>query len=582
MSQTSDATNIAQDPIPTAAVAVERDPTDWLAQASKILPWVLLIGLFVATLWNRVTQPGDLHDDDQSKTMAYTVDMVRNHQWALPRDMYRQPATKPPMYNWLTLPVLYVTQTWAPWVFKFPSLVAAISTCGLILLACWTLFSSTTDGNALARQSVASNIRLASLPAGIGVVSVAIFLSNQPVTRMMYLARPDMLLTMFLSGAWIFGTIALMRQAGSTRLYAILFWICVAGASLTKGPPALAALVYVLIAAPLFAGGWRALRRLHWWYAIPLLLLPLGLWLALGYKQSGSEFFRVIFVQELATRLTGGGPEGTDPKPWWQMMVWFFDRFSPWSVLVMAVVLGIPLRQWSRHALAPVVLWTVLVMIFFSIPGGKRADYLLPIYPPAAIACAFLLVGAGAWLGISPVRAMVVVCLVGAYMNSHPATRRVASSDPIEQFAKKIAPLVRKETLVVVNVGGYQPLLPLLGRFNGTPPIPLDGDARLRWYTELANSHWVVMPVSPLFKNVKVLSGEVPAGRLSKNVQLALYHVGEENSPSRTDLRNMYRRRINGVNSSSQVNEGPTTTQSTTRPARPPRPGARAPARTRR
>jgi hypothetical protein len=166
-------------------------------------------------------------------------------------------------------------------------------------------------------------------------------------------------------------------------------------------------------------------------------------------------------------------------------------------------------------------------------------------------------------------------------MGSHPANRRVASSDPIEQFARKVGPIVRKETLVVVNVGGYQPLLPLLGRFNGTPPIPLDGEARLRWYSELSNAHWVVMPVNPQWKNVKVLSGEVPGGRLSKMVQLALYHVGDENSPSKTDLRNLYRRRINGVNSSSQVNEDSATTQSTTRPARTPRRNVRAAPRAR-
>jgi 4-amino-4-deoxy-L-arabinose transferase-like glycosyltransferase len=572
MSQSPGVTKLTQDPVPMATLAADREPTDWIALGRRLLPWIMLSGLFAATLWYRVTQPGDLHDDDQSKTMAYTVDMVRNHQWALPRDMYRQPATKPPMYNWLTLPMLYVTQRWSPWVFKFPSVVAAIVTCGMILLSSWRIFSPTAQRPLALPQPVPNNIQLASLPIGIGIVAVAIFISSQPVTRMMYLSRPDMLLTMFLTGAWILGTIALLKQSGSTRLEAALFWLCIAGASLTKGPPALAPLIYVLIAAPLFAGGWDRLKRLHWWLAIPLLLLPLGLWLALGYKQSGREFFRVIFVQELFSRFSGGGPEGLEAKPWWQMMVWFFERFSPWSVLVMAVVLGIPLRLWSKHALAPVIAWTVLVLVFFSIPGGKRADYLLPIYPPAAIACSFLLVYAGAWLGISPTRAMVVTCLAGAYLVVHAPSRRVPTSDPIEHFARRISPIVRKEPLVVVNVAGYQPLLPLMGRFTGTPPIPLDGEARQKWYGEINGAHWVVMPVNPKWSNARVISGPVPGGKNNHLLDLALYHIGDEGAPTKNEVRNMYRRRIAGVNSSSQMGAAPSTTRSASRTPRSPRP----------
>src|SRR6188472_4207995 len=104
MSQTRgiDQLPIAKSGGPAArAQAVHRD---WVALTRASVPWVLLAGQFVVMLWSRMIQPGDLHDDDQSKTMAYTVDMIRNRQFALPHDMYRQPATKPPMYNWLTIP----------------------------------------------------------------------------------------------------------------------------------------------------------------------------------------------------------------------------------------------------------------------------------------------------------------------------------------------------------------------------------------------------------------------------------------------------------------------------------------------
>ena len=158
-----------------------------LARAS--IPWVLLAGLFVVMLWSRMIQPGDLHDDDQSKTMAYTVDMIRNHQFALPRDMYRQPATKPPMYNWLTIPFLYVFQSWKGLVFSSLDSgsdrdLRADRRRGAKLLG------ANPSRPLQLPQPPPSSINPSMLPLGMGVVAAAIFLASQPVNRVMYLARP--------------------------------------------------------------------------------------------------------------------------------------------------------------------------------------------------------------------------------------------------------------------------------------------------------------------------------------------------------------------------------------------------------
>jgi 4-amino-4-deoxy-L-arabinose transferase-like glycosyltransferase len=520
-------------------------PRQWRASeiaviAQRVFPWALLAGVFAMLLWTRMLQPGDLHDDDQSKTMTYTVDMITNHQFAMPRDQYYQPATKPPLYNWLDVPCIYLLQSWSAFAFKLPSILAALATCGLIIYGTRVLLLGTRRRPLALPEPVSSNVVRSAIPIGAGIAAAGIFLANPTVVRMMYLCRPDMLLTAFLTGAWVCATIALLREDRPTRLLAALFWICVGGASLTKGPPALAVLIYAPIAAWLFApDGFASLRRLHAWMALPFVVVPLAAWMTLGYIQGGTRFFHVYFVQEIFTRFAGGGPEGTEPKPWWQMATWFFIRFSPWSVLVMAAVVGLPLRKWRSHVLAPVVLWILLVLVFFSIPGSKRADYLLPMYPPAAIAAAFLLVVLGSWLGVTPTRVMLVISIVAIWVAVYPERRRVITSAPTEAFVRTLRSYVGKnDSLVMVNITGYQPLLPLMGRFTGTRPLPVNKETSEKWLAEMQSAKWVIIPYPNRWSNpVAVTNGPAPAGKDGRDVQLALYKVGAENSPTKRDFR---------------------------------------------
>jgi 4-amino-4-deoxy-L-arabinose transferase-like glycosyltransferase len=322
-------------------------------------------------------------------------------------------------------------------------------------------------------------------------------------------------------------------------LLAALFWIFVGGASLAKGPPALAILIYIPIAAWLFAPDrFASLRRLHAWMAVPFVVVPLMAWLTLGYIQGGKRFFDVL-KHETFSRVSAGGPEGLEAKPWWQMAVWFFIRFSPWSMLVLAAVLGLPLRKWRSHVLAPVVLWIVLVLIFFSITGSKRADYLLPMYPPAAIAAAFLLVVLGSWLGVTPTRVMLVICVVAVWVAVYPERRRVITSEPTEIFARKIRSIVGKnDSLVMVNITGYQPLLPLMGRFTGTRPLPINEHSSKIWLQQMQSAKYVVMPYPNRWEGyLAITPGNVPAGKDGREVKLALYRVGADDSPKKTDFR---------------------------------------------
>jgi 4-amino-4-deoxy-L-arabinose transferase len=481
---------------------------------------MLLAGTFTMLLFTRVRQIGDLYDADQPKTMAYSVDMIRNHQWALPRDTQLEPATKPPMFNWLSIPSLLYAGQWQPWAFKLPSIIAAAATCALIVLAC--------------RRS-------SGIPGGTGMVAACIFITSYSAIKLMYFARPDMLLTAFLTGAWVSGTRAVTRAEGSTKGAALAFWVCVAGAALTKGPPALIPIVYVVIASRWIAGSWSTLRRLHWMMAIWVLALPVVAWMAFGFVQGGRRFL-LVMARELEAHLFSSGATALVKRAWWQMPAWFLSRNQPWATLAVAGLIAVPVRQWTRHALAPAILWMLLVMALLCVSGSKRLDYLLPVYPAAAVLAAATLMAAGSFLKMTTTRALLAVMVYAVFLSLNPERRGVLSSDGIEDFATTIKPIINDDPMVVVGVAGYQPLLPLIGRFDGTIPMPTRNGLLPQQHEHLLeqieHAKWAVLPLDENWQ-AQVASDEkklIYTGDGVKPIRLGLYHIGDSHAPTTADL----------------------------------------------
>src|SRR5437667_11035041 len=72
----------------------------------RTLCQILLGCCAVVMLSSRVTAPSALQRFDQPRTVSYTADIVVNGRWLLPRDMFGHVATKPPLVNWMAVPVV--------------------------------------------------------------------------------------------------------------------------------------------------------------------------------------------------------------------------------------------------------------------------------------------------------------------------------------------------------------------------------------------------------------------------------------------------------------------------------------------
>ncbi|HEX8324681.1 MAG TPA: hypothetical protein VF595_12305 [Tepidisphaeraceae bacterium] len=520
--------------------------------------------------------PHDLYEKDQPKTMAYTADVVLNHRFALPRDVIYQPATKPPMYNWIGAAVVQTTGVWSEWTLKCPSVLGVLATGAIVF--------------AMARRATQSVDTAAVI---VGLLAVGVWFTfgsnvrHGSVLRLSYLARPDMLLCAFVTGAWACFTIAIERPTLRKAFApAVGGWLCVTAAALTKGPAALMPIAFALLyplllsRAPTVAsderngaephtpftpvpqtdGLLRRYARLWLPLGLPIVVLGVGTWLTFIMRQDETHFRQVIWGAEVASRLTEKSPEGFVSPPY-QSVMWFVTKAQPWGAIALGGLLASVCVPRLRRIAGPAALYLAIVLIGLSLPAGKRQDYLLVTYPPAAVLLAvfvadlvrFRVVAAAAlvglvgvminesvWLALRlnhsgitgridwpvlgavgvlavlafvverrrrlPLAAFAVVpLLLAAMLGRQHWTKSIEAqsrwSDRAVAFAADVRRIVRPDQRLLVLVRGKHPLTTLLGRHPGSYLTRQD----------LAASEFVILPVQPDLQAER-LSGPLPVG----------------------------------------------------------------------
>jgi 4-amino-4-deoxy-L-arabinose transferase-like glycosyltransferase len=168
------------------------------------------------------------------------------------------------------------------------------------------------------------------------------------------------------------------------RLNAAGMYLALAAGVLLKGP--------IGVVLPLgVAAAWLLLhrqlpRRLGLWWGLPLLALltvPIYLW---ANVQSGGEFFRAFLWHHNVERGLGGS-EVLRAHPWWFYAPHLAADFLPWSLLLPVAAWSFVRRGWWRddpQARFGLV-WLLTITLLLSAARFKRADYLLPAFPGAAL-----------------------------------------------------------------------------------------------------------------------------------------------------------------------------------------------------
>jgi 4-amino-4-deoxy-L-arabinose transferase-like glycosyltransferase len=109
-----------------------------------------------------------------------------------------------------------------------------------------------------------------------------------------------------------------------------------------------------------------------------------GVWLAIVWNKP--QFQHAVLGTELGNKLRGAAPQG---RPVYYYVKELFGRTEPWPLVALAALWFARGKDEWRRARFCAIWWLVVVLLFTLMPD-KRADRLLPAYPPM-----FMLAGLG-------------------------------------------------------------------------------------------------------------------------------------------------------------------------------------------
>lgn len=202
------------------------------------------------------------------------------------------------------------------------------------------------------------------------------------------IARIDIVLCMFFTLAMLLFYKAYLEKKKPVPIFIYLFYVVLAVSVLVKGP------VSVVLAGLTILG--LAAKRRNWkmlWELKPISGFLIGTVIALPWyiyesmKTSGS-FALDFFVNQNLDRFLGVNTEYCEGQR--KTVLFYFPNLLagalPWSVFL-------PFGLWHfrkkflrlRMETDFLVMWVLAVFLFFSCSCIKRGDYVLPLYPAAAI-----------------------------------------------------------------------------------------------------------------------------------------------------------------------------------------------------
>jgi len=237
-----------------------------------------------------------------------------------------------------------------------------------------------------------------------GLLAGLILTTALPFFTYGHLAIPDMMVGAFL--AWSLYWFLRARRSDWAVGPLVGFYLFVALAIATKGPPGYAALAAAVVTI-LGTDGPRGLVRLRPVLGLSILALCALPWIVPYQLQSHGEFASQVLAEEYGTRFLRGSVLGR-PARLGDPLVAFF----PWTIFLVAA------PWWWRRVpddgRRRVVLWTVTLWLLFVLSAPPQDHYLVPLYPLFALLTAEFLARGGAPEGRRPLRVAAAASLVCA------------------------------------------------------------------------------------------------------------------------------------------------------------------------
>lgn len=333
---------------------------------TTVRSWIIiLIGLAVILFAIRITGTADLEDNSQSRNVGYAMDLIERGNWLVQYDLQGHILSKPPLHTWL-IGLIATPFGLNRMTMVLPSFLAVISMTLLVFYI--------------------GRSRYGLLAGGIAGLSVVL---APLLVRQMGMIRSDAVFALAVTaGAWV------AFRAWETGRGWVVFWICAAVATLTKGP-----LGIVLAGTGLLACFWEGIgraplggrRRDH----VMGILVFTGIclaWILPALWFHGRALVDKMIFDELLGHVTTADNEAVKAnfllrisRPTANLM----GRFVPFSLLAVWGLFRV--FRWPDETEAGrrferfLACWLLAGLLIFSLAAHHRADLLLPIWPAAAL-----------------------------------------------------------------------------------------------------------------------------------------------------------------------------------------------------
>jgi|UniRef100_A0A7C3SLB2 4-amino-4-deoxy-L-arabinose transferase-like glycosyltransferase len=330
------------------------DPS-WGSPASAGTPdWLYVLGLTLtgaALFFYHLGAPG-LMDPDEGRYAEIAREMLLLKDWVTPQLNFLPYLEKPPLVYWLTA-LSFQAFGLTEGAARLPAAASALAGVLLLYFLGKTLWNPQT-----------------------GFRSALILATSGGYVILGRLIILDMPLTLFLSLGIVLGYLAYIREQRP-----LLFWayLALALALLIKGPVA-------LMLAALVWGIWTLLDRRHpltfWLHPLGLAilaLLALPWFVLMSMKYPG--FLRFFLGEQHVGRYVAGS---IHKNPFYYYVPVLFGLMLPWGWLL-PWSLGRLRQAGARGHRLFLLIWAGVILLFFTISGGKLAPYILPALPPLAL-----------------------------------------------------------------------------------------------------------------------------------------------------------------------------------------------------
>ena len=329
---------------------------------------VLLLVVLCGVLYFPYLGSTPFFDKGEPREALAVQDIVQRGEWLVPLKVATIPS-KPPLMHWSAALVTKMTGSLTEATIRFPS--AFYATLGVLLIY-W-----------LGRQIFDGTTAL----LGAAILATTMVYQDQALS-----ARVDMTMCFFITASLAL-FYALYRGYLKRPLWFYVFYIVVGIGTLAKGP--LGVLLPALIAASL-ALAERRWNMIHKFCFHPGVILTLVLatgWYVVAVTRGGEGFFDRQILDENLSRFVGGSGHS---QPIYYYVPYLFTLGMPWGMFLPLLLWDVfkTRLQTGDHRLF-LKLWVLVMFVFFSISVGKRAVYLLPLYPALSLLLAAWFYDAG-------------------------------------------------------------------------------------------------------------------------------------------------------------------------------------------